>query len=152
MSLRVLLAVLLAGALVAASLPAIEAAQRTHAEDDLDTTARELETAVERLQTHSDPVPFGVPGARRSVRVDVPERGPNARLRLVPAGANTRLQVAVGESAPSVTVLNATVRPLAGPETVAWNDTLAVRETTELWLRYRQVEGRSVVTVARGFK
>jgi len=152
MSVRVLLAVLLAGALVAASLPAIEAAQRTHAETDLDTSVRTVETAVERLRTHSDPVPCGVPGARQRVQIEIPERGPNARLRVVPDGPHTRLHVTVDESPSSVTVLNATVRPLAEARTVAWNDTLTVRESTEIWLRYRQVEGRPVVTVARGFK
>ena len=152
MSFRVLLAVLLAGALVAASLPAIEAAQRTHAESDLDASVRHLETAVERLRTHSDPVPVGVPGARRSVQVEIPDRGPEARLRVVPAGAKTRLHVAVGESSPSVTVLNATLRPPDEAAGIAWNQSLVVRESTDLWLRYRRAKGRPVVTVARAFK
>lgn len=133
-------------------MPAIEAAQQAHAEEDLDAAAGELDTAVQRLRAHSDPVPFGVPAATRTVAVEVPDGGSNARLRIVPAGSATRLQVAAGESPPSVTVVNATVRPLSAERSVAWNETLTVRAPTRLRLQYRQVDGRPVVTVSREFK
>jgi hypothetical protein len=153
MSLRLLLAVVVAGALVAASLPAIDAAQRAHAEGDLETTVTDIESATTALVRHSDPVPPGVPAATRRVRVPLSEGSSGARLIIGPAAGDsgTKITVHVPGAPPGVTVLNATVRP---PERdrVSWNGSLTVGDEARLTLEYRRVDGQPVITVARGFK
>ncbi|MEF8771260.1 DUF7311 family protein [Halodesulfurarchaeum sp.] len=157
MSLRLLLAVVLAGALVAASMPAIQAAQRTQADRQLSTTVDDLNTAAMALVRQSDPVPPGVPAATRRVRVSLPDKPADAGITIgPPADGNTsgrsQIRTMVPGDPPGHTVLNETIRPHGPDGAVSWNDSLTVRESTELTLHYRRVDGTAVITVARGFK
>lgn len=154
MSLRLLLAVLVAGALVAASFPMIEAAQRAQAEGDLELAVEDIEAATEDLRRHNDPVPVGVPAARRTVTVTIPPQATDAGLTIGPSPTpsphnGTRLLANVKGAPAKETVLEATLRPLRPDGTVAWNKSMSVHGSTDLTLRYRTVEGRVVITVAR---
>lgn len=157
MSLRLLLAVVIAGALVAASMPAIQAAQQTQAEHQLSTTVDELDAATSALLRHSDPVQPGVPGATRQVSVSVPQKPANTRLTIGPADDpestdRTLVRTTVPGNPSETTLLDVHIRP-GGPDgTVRWNDSLTISETTDLTLRYRRVNGTPVITVTRGFK
>lgn len=156
MSLRLLLAVVLAGALVAASMPAIQAAQRAQADQQLSKTASDIESAATALVRHSDPVQPGVPAATRRVDVSLPDKPADARLTIGPSAemdaAGTVVRTTVPGDPPETTVLNVTIRPLGPDGTVHWNESLTIRDATELTLHYRRVRGSPVVTVARGFK
>jgi hypothetical protein len=157
MSVRLLLAVVLAGALIAASLPAIDAAQQAHADAELTTAAEDLTAATQWLVRHSDPVPLGVPAATRRVTVTPPAEPDGARLLVGPppdsSHANgSRLTVQIPGDPATHTRLGPTVRPMAGDGTVRWNGSLSIRDPTELTLTYRQVGGRPVVAITRGFK
>ena len=157
MSVRLLLAVVLGGALVAASLPVIDAAQTAHADAELSTAAEDLQSATKSLVRHSDPVPPGVPGATRRVSVTPPAEPAGAKLVIGPPPDSSprnasRLTVRIPGEPASHTRLAPAVRPLAPDGTVRWTGSIAVRQSTELTLTYRRVEGRPVVGVARGFK
>ncbi|MFB6103483.1 MAG: hypothetical protein ABEJ57_00160 [Halobacteriaceae archaeon] len=75
---RLLLAVLVATSLLAVALPAIDTAR----EDAAATAARgeltTIEHAIHRLATTNDPVPVGLPAARRQLTVTVPDAGPGS--------------------------------------------------------------------------
>lgn len=157
MSIRLLLAVVLAGSLVAASMPAIQVAQQTLAENRLASTVEDIESTADSMCRNSDPVRPGVPGATRHVDVSIPDKPSAARLRIGPRSnrspANgTLLTRHVPGTAPDTTVLDTSLRPVGPDGTVRWNESITVREPTELTLTYRRVDGRSVITVARGFK
>ncbi|MFB6127653.1 MAG: hypothetical protein ABEJ79_10235 [Halolamina sp.] len=70
---RTVLAVLLAVALMAASLPAVDVARTAHATGELRETTAALSTGVERFAARNDPIGGG-PGARLSVAVRLPAR------------------------------------------------------------------------------
>lgn len=157
MSVRLLLAVVLAGALVAASMPAIDAAQRAQADSELSRTVEEIETATSAMVRHSDPVPLDVPGATRRITVEPPSQPADATLTIGPApDASPRngSQVAVRIPGEPVdrTRLSPTVRPLGPDGAVDWDGSIAVTEPVELTLTYREVDGSPVIEVARGFK
>lgn len=73
--LRAVLAVALAVALVAASLPVIDRARRDHADARIQSQLERLSSVARELATNNDPVPVGAAGARRTVRLHVPGRG-----------------------------------------------------------------------------
>lgn len=73
--LRAVLAVALAAALLAVSLPVVEDARRDHAGSRVRSELRGVERAARALAADSDPVPVGAAGARRSVTVRLPARG-----------------------------------------------------------------------------
>lgn len=157
MSVRPLLAVIVAGALIAASMPAIEMAQRTQADHDLSLAVESIESATERMVRHSDPVQMGVPGAKRRVQVSLPAQPAGSKLSIGPANSsdqtgNTVILTSVPGSPRKRTILNVSVRGLEDEDTVDWSDSLTIRESAELTLRYRRVDGTPVITVARGFK
>lgn len=157
MSVRLLLAVALVGALVAASMPAIQAAQRTQAEYELSTAVEEIESAATAMTRHSDPVMPGVPGATRQITVTPSAQPEGASLTIGPAPDSpprnaSRLTTTIPGEPPSRTHLNVPVRPLGPDGTVQWSESLAIRESTELTLTYRRVNGTPVITVTRGFK
>lgn len=157
MSLRLLLAVVLAGALVAASMPAIQAAQRTQADHQLSTTVDDLDSTATTLVRQSDPVRPGVPAATRRVRVSLPDKPADAGITIGPpadgdSSGRSQIRTTVPGNPTGHTVLNETIRPDGQNGTVRWNDSLTIRESTELTLHYRRVDGTAVITVARGFK
>lgn len=73
--LRAVLAVAIAAALLAVSLPPIDAARRDNADSAMRRTLEHLETVTENLERNNDPVPVGSAGATRTVTVRIPARG-----------------------------------------------------------------------------
>lgn len=73
--LRAVLAVAIAVALLAVSLPPIDAARRDTADSALRGTLEHLETVAENLEGNNDPVPVGSAGASRTATVRIPARG-----------------------------------------------------------------------------
>lgn len=73
--LRAVLAVALAVALLAASLPAVDRAQRDHADSQVRSQLERLATAARALAARNDPVPVGNAGATRTVTLRLPARG-----------------------------------------------------------------------------
>lgn len=167
MIVRVVLAVVVASALLAASMPAVREVNQYRADQTVASSADRLEAAVDALERDSDPVPPGVPGARRRVRIEVPDHPTGSALRIEPetpgleagsdgeqngsSGRTTLTYTAAGTDEP-IHVLDTNVR-VAHDDGVAPRGTvLEVREDTVLTLNYRLVDGRPTVTVARGFK
>jgi hypothetical protein len=83
---RVVLAVLLTGALLGAGVPAADRAQETRTADRLDETATGLADVVARLSARNDPTPGGA--ARRTLVVSVP---PGGSLRIDPMAIRWRV-------------------------------------------------------------
>ncbi len=157
MMVRLLLAVIVAGALIGASMPVIDRAQRTQADHELTRAVESIETATRTLVRHSDPVPMGVPPATRDVEVSLPAQSAGAELALRPLDepnetGKTVLRTTVQGAPPKRTILNATVRPIESDGTVGWGETVTVQKSADLTLRYRLVGERPVITVARAFK
>lgn len=73
--LRAVLAVALAVALLAASLPAVDRARRDHADSQVRGQLERLATAARTLAARNDPVPVGNAGATRTVTLRLPARG-----------------------------------------------------------------------------
>lgn len=158
MSVRVLLAVVLAAALLASSLPAIQDAQRARADHQLRGSADRLGAAIEDVSRHNDPVPLDVPGARRRVQVEVPTNAERAVLQIhaTPRGNRSGAPARIDVSVPG----NPTRHTMTAAPLGIWRDgrvvrdgpPLTLREDTVLTLGYRRVNGTPTVTVARGFK
>lgn len=162
MTLRAALAVVLAAALVAASLPAIESARVRASEEAARRAAHDVTTVAQALARESDPVPRDAGGARRTVELAVPERGPGtAELAYLAVGGRP------GGLAPRDTdagdVLAYRVR--GGPERVVRVDVdlrmvengtvrsddapLVLRGDSRLHLRLVRLDGEPVVLVSR---
>lgn len=158
MIVRVLLAVLVAGALVGAAAPVVEDARRDVAATSGDREAQRVADAIVSMTRHSDPVPRGVPGARRVLRVDpggvgdtvVTLRigstrsdgavdGPDADVVSYSAAAGTSGRVRV-----PVDVRGTEGRGLSGD-----GSGVVVSEPTTVVLRFVLVDDRPTVTVAR---
>jgi hypothetical protein len=71
---RVVLAVLLTVALLAAVTPALEEGREARTAIHLDRVTDRIERAARSLRVHEDPTPPGVAGARRLVRFRLPTR------------------------------------------------------------------------------
>lgn len=72
--LRAVMAVVLATALLATSMPALDAARRDHTAGAVRAELDRFETAVADLQAREEAVPPGTAGARRVVTVSLPAR------------------------------------------------------------------------------
>lgn len=72
--LRVVVAVALATALVAVSLPAVQTARVDYAHGRVDVELDTLAATASRLQERNDPAPPDVQGARRTVELQLPGR------------------------------------------------------------------------------
>ncbi len=159
MTVRVVLAVVLAGALLAAAMPAVETAQDARAEQQLTASTDALVAAADTMVRQSDPVPSGIPGAQRRVRMTIPDsRDATIRLHNVPAPNETG--AGQGEIVASVGDHSAEARRLRTPLRIRRDDgsfappdsTLVVRTDGSLWLTYRRLDGRPTLVVARDFK
>ena len=137
---RAVLAVALALALLAASLPAVDDARASRTASTLDAASDRLRATGERLVATSDPVD-GETAARRVVRLDLPTRGWGAR-----AG---RLRLRDGQVAWRVGDGDWHVDRV--PTLVVPDGSLVVRGRARLVLTHRRRAGRSVVVVRRGF-
>lgn len=158
MSVRVVLAVLVAVALVAAAMPAVEDARQGVTATTTEREAGHLRDAIRSIRRTSDPVPRGVPGARRLVTVEVPTG----------TGDAPTLRVGSGDADPTLDgnhsdVVTYDVPPgTGGRETVAVDvrvvrdgyvqpddEALVLRGTQTVAVRYVLVDGEPTVTVAR---
>ena len=72
---RTLLSVVVAAALLGASLPALDDARTARTEQSMETTATRLAEAATTLASTDDPAPPDAPGARRTLSVTVPSAG-----------------------------------------------------------------------------
>jgi hypothetical protein len=71
---RVVLAVLLTVALLAAATPAVDEGRETRTAVHLDRVIDRVDRAARSLRAHEDPTPPEMAGARRIVRFSLPER------------------------------------------------------------------------------
>lgn len=89
--LRAVLAVVMAAALLAVSVPAVETARIQYSDERVDGELDAIEAAATTLTERNDPPPPGVPGPRRTITIDLPEKTWStagvAELRLTPAGS-----------------------------------------------------------------
>lgn len=164
MTVRVLLAVLISGALPASAIHAVEQAQRMRAEHQLSESDESLQSAAAGLARRNDPVPPGIPGARERVHVEVPETSTGATRRLgVPVSPRATGSTTAG--APGVRAVTTSVSgraPTTYPVDVPIRsegrvdgvrpDPLVLQQDAHLTLEYRLVDGRPTVVVTRGFK
>lgn len=79
MIVRLVLAIVVAAALLGAAMPVVEDARHDVSATEADRAAQELADAITQVSRSSDPVPPGVPGAKRVVTVDLP---PDATVRV----------------------------------------------------------------------
>ena len=79
MSVRLVLSVVVAAALLGAAMPVVEDARHDVSATEADRAAQHLADTITQVSRSSDPVPQGVPGAKRVVTVDLP---PDATVRV----------------------------------------------------------------------
>lgn len=153
---RVVLAALLALALFGASLPAVESAARSAAADAGERATDDLKYSLRAL-TDSDPSAHGVPGARATVELDLPERAvTNAGLDYIAVGGHPDRTLERDTGERDVLVYRVTggrtyVRTL--DEDLETGDTdadpLVVRGDARLRLRYVRTDDGPTVALAR---
>lgn len=146
---RAVLAVALAAALVGAALPALEEGRHRRTEALLDAELADVRTAAASLADGDDATRPGLPGARRTVVVRIPERSTtDARVASVSIrgrtgddGATLACRLAGGD--PLRKSLDVPVRLPGG--------SIVLREpgTYRLALTLDRVGGRTVVTIRR---
>ncbi|MFT4923559.1 MAG: hypothetical protein ACI8XM_002786 [Haloarculaceae archaeon] len=158
--LRVVVAVVLAGALLAVSLPVVETARIDHAETRVATALDRLDVRATRLDDRNDPTRPGLSGARRTLTLHLPSRswgsagldylaipGPDGEIPRQGASADARItwRVTGGNRSAHRPSLR-----LVGPE-----GGLLVRQggTRRVVLTLARVDGQRTVVVSRpGFK
>lgn len=144
---RTVLAVLLASALLAISMPVIDSARVTHAETQTETSLQRLDGAATALTEANDVVPEGQSGARRYHTLSLPRESWGSAgldaLRFPPPSSKRRLawRVTGGNWTTA-----ATSARLVGPP-----DGLTLRGggRTRLVLTLEERRGRAVVVVNR---
>ncbi|MFB6114040.1 MAG: hypothetical protein ABEJ58_08065 [Halodesulfurarchaeum sp.] len=160
MTLRVLLALLVATALLASSIPAMDAAYRTRTDHVLGSNVDRIRETIGQIRRRSDPVPIGVPGSRHRVHVDVPDRGPNALLRIghvpgldrpVDDAESDVIGVRVGSEDTTVTIVDSDIRVVRNGEVRSEDAGLLIREDVTLTMTYATVNGNSTILLTRGF-
>jgi hypothetical protein len=141
---RVVVTVLLAAALLAASLPAVEDAAADRSERQLRAEIRDLDAAATDLLRSEEAVP-GTAGARRSVDVTIPSQG-------IGAGAVQRLRISGTDRRYAFRVEGRDRREVLGtvPVHTLDGEPLVFREpgTHEFVLALVQVEGERRVVIA----
>ncbi|MFB6267039.1 MAG: hypothetical protein ABEI31_05210 [Halodesulfurarchaeum sp.] len=165
MSVRLLLAAVLAAGLVAAAMPVVESAQDARADRAVEDQGDRLVAAIETLARRSDPVPPGVPGARRRVRIDVPDGerdGPWMIIGSIPAGSGTGapeadsartdvLSIPTGGESTRLLPADTDVRIVRNGSIRGDGAGLSIHEDTVLTLGYVIRNGTRSVTITRGF-
>lgn len=137
--LRVSVAVVLAVALLGVAQPAVEDARSIAAERAVERELAEIERAITELRTEAA-VPYGQPGARRVVTLDLPERAfASAGIEYVAIGgvpdgdrtdSDTDLLVSkVADRTPSIVRIDADLRVERSRGEVSWltDDSLVLR-------------------------
>jgi hypothetical protein len=152
-SVRLVLAVILAAALLGAAMPVVDDARQDVAVADADRAAQNLADAMADLSRSSDPVPRGVPGGRRAVTVDLPQDASlvvgsteNGTTSTRSAGVVT---ARVPPSADRTTRISTSVRVVEGGRVQNPNRRLVLRDGARVRFRYVLVDGVPTVTVAR---
>ncbi|WP_435098262.1 DUF7311 family protein [Halarchaeum sp. P4] len=150
--LRVLLAVVLAGALTIAAAPAVEDARATNAVSDAQTAADDVQDGVVALAA-STPAPPGTLGASRTVTVFLPEPdATTARARFlvgVGGGDATTTDVLVVHAGDQTqtTTLPVDIRVVDNGSIAPDTTGLLVTDRATLVLRYITYDGRPTVLV-----
>lgn len=158
--LRVVVAVALAVALLGVSQPAIEDARANAAERAVERELVEIERAIADLRMEAA-VPYGQPGARRVVVLDLPERSfGSAGVAYVAVGGlpngdgdggSNLLAYGVADRPPTVLRLDADLRVERSRGGVEWldDDPLVLRDGGRHRLAFVPVrsDGRRVVVV-----
>ncbi|MFB6069611.1 MAG: hypothetical protein ABEJ76_01200 [Halanaeroarchaeum sp.] len=154
MIVRVVLAVLVAAALIAAAAPAIGDARDGVATADVQREAHEVADAVATLSRRNDPVPRGVPGSRRILTVDPPS-GTRVGIGGVPSakpadGDGTDVVSWVSRSgATGLERLPVDARAVGSRGVLADDRGIVIRERSRLRLAYVLVDGEPTVTLTR---
>lgn len=160
MSVRLLLAVVVATALLASSLPAVDAARTARAEYVLSESTQRTHDAMVQLPRRNDPVPPGVPGARRQVAVSLPPDGAGS-LRIGDGGDSSQIDddrrsdvlvYQVDGENPHVRRLETDVRVVRNGVIQSDDTALVLRRDSVLTLRYVRLDGVPTILVTRGFK
>jgi len=134
---RFVLAVVLAGALLSATLPAVERADRDRSAALAETELESLAATAERLAAENDPVAPAAGPAGTTVVLEAPSRtfGKSGRFRI--DNATLRFERPDGENRTVRTTAPVrTPRPIVGP-------------TVRLRLSFVRVDGRAVVSIER---
>ena len=160
MSVRLLLAAIVALALLSSSLPLVQESQRARADRQVSASADDLRDTVVSMARQNDPVPLGVPGARSRVSVDLPDNGGPTELRIgarpdgTDGDTNTTdvLWYRVAGEDPVTIPVGVDVRVWRGAKLASDDTALVVRDDSTLTVGYHVVSGTPVVTVGRGFK
>ena len=160
MIVRLVLAVIVAGALLGAAMPVVEDAQRDVATTDAERASQSVVDAIESLYRSSDPVPRGIPGAKRTIRVAVPETGSVTIGGGSPAesadapgnettGSSPRVAVSyhVPPSSNGRTTVPVAVRVVENGVVQPADTELDLRDSRRIVLRHELVDGEPVVTV-----
>jgi hypothetical protein len=101
---RAAMAVILATALLATSLPALDVARRDHSATAVRAELDRLATAMRDLAARDETVPPGAPGARRVVSLRVPGRSwTEAGVDYVAVAESSPAEAASNRSEPTVT-------------------------------------------------
>ncbi|MFB6153338.1 MAG: hypothetical protein ABEJ27_03710 [Halodesulfurarchaeum sp.] len=165
MSIRLVLAAVLGAGLIAAAMPVVESAQQARADRAVDERAVRLAAAIEQMARRNDPVPPGVAGARRRVRIDVPDadrEGPWMTVGTIPAGVERLapeadsprtdvLSTLTGGESPRLLPVDTDVRIVRDGTICADGAGLSIHEDTVLMLGYVIRNGTPSVTVTREF-
>ncbi|WP_135819833.1 DUF7311 family protein [Halostella litorea] len=150
MTVRVVLAVLLATALVAASLPAVDDGRERATDSQVRGEIDRIERTAASLLATEETVPGASNGPRRSVTVSLPERSwhragvDELTIREPTEGSSrSRVAYAVAGRDRRVVTLDAPVRPAAGPLELSGGGDYQLR------LRLVRVDGEQTVVVDR---
>jgi len=155
--LRAVMAVTLATALLAVSMPAIDGARADRADASARAAAERIESAARDLQATDGAVPPGTAGARRVVTVRLPERTwTSERLQFLAVGGRPDSPVAHDRTAVAWQVPGRTLQLRNCPgirleHRDGDDDPLVLREPGRhrLVLRLVRVNGTRIVTVRR---
>lgn len=160
MIVRLVLAVIVAGALLGAAMPVVEDAQRDVATTDAERASQSIAEAIESLHRSSDPVPRGIPGAKRTIRVEVPEAGTvtigggppvesadEPDTETTTGSARDAVSYHVAPSSSGRTTVPVAVRVVEDGAVQPPGTELVLRDTRRIVLRHELVDGEPVVTV-----
>lgn len=154
MSVRLVLAVVVAAALLGAAMPVVEDARHDVAATGADRAAQDVADAVTDLVRSGDPVPRGVPGGRRVVAVAVPERatvvvGSAANGSVRDGATDDVIAARVPPATERRTRVDADVRVVRAGVVRQDDEPLVLREDERIVLQYVLVDGDPTVTVER---
>ncbi|AKH97089.1 DUF7311 family protein [Halanaeroarchaeum sulfurireducens] len=151
MIVRLVLAVVVATALLAAAMPVVDDARHEVRATAADRSVQTIADAITDVSRSSDSVPRGTPGARRVVSVEVPSEatvtiGGNATDNGQDA-ARAAISYRVPPNTTGRTTVGVDVRVVEGTAVRPAGAVLVLRESHRVVLRYELVDGDPAVTV-----